>query len=61
MSTLTKPRAKKSVCRASRVKPSARLPVGIEISPVTGLAVLASRPGSGMSSREYANLAKNVL
>jgi hypothetical protein len=60
MSTLTKPRTKKSVRRASRAKPNARLPVGIEISPVTGLAVLTSSPRSGMSSREYANLAKNV-
>jgi hypothetical protein len=42
MSTLTKPRAKKPA-RAVRKAPVAKLPSGMEICPITGLAVVAAR------------------
>ena len=42
MSTLTKSRAKKPA-RAVRKAPAAKLPPGMEISPITGLAVVAAR------------------
>lgn len=42
MRTLTKPRAKKTT-RTVRKPAAAKLPPGMEISPITGLPVVAAR------------------
>jgi hypothetical protein len=61
MPTIAHQRKKPARRAAPKTTAVRRLPSGVAISPVTGLAILVRPSGSGHTADEYAQFARNAL